>query len=227
MIDVITEDTSARALEENPSIMDDFNSGYMAGYNKDYVFTEFPSLAFCHSYFIAKEEQKEGAYISLETLAQHAHLVITLTLIQKQRGIDTDIIGKDMFEELSNLKKGVNLFQAGVATWIRECFSEEISQDKTERNDRFIEESLELAQSLGYTKERAHALVDYVFDREKGDPEQEVGGVMVTLAALCDTNGLDMADAGNKELERINQPDIIQKIREKQENKPTGSALPQ
>ena len=118
-------------------------------------------------------------------------------------------------------------FQDHVAAWMLECFTPEIAADKLERNDRFIEEALELVQSLNYTAERAHALVDYVFSREVGEPAQELGGVMITLAALCNPNGLNISSAAYQELARITQPDVIAKIRAKQASKPTGSALPQ
>ena len=117
-------------------------------------------------------------------------------------------------------------FQRRVSDWMGQCFTPEIKADKLERNDRFIEEALELVQSLNYSADRAHALVDYVFNRDVGEPSQEVGGVMVTLAALCGPNDLDMMQAGETELARICQPDVIKKIRRKQASKPVGSALP-
>ncbi|WP_210210546.1 hypothetical protein [Brucella anthropi] len=115
-------------------------------------------------------------------------------------------------------------FQNRVKPWMLACFGEEISNDKLERCDRFIEEALELVQSIGYSPDRARALVDYVFNREIGEPHQEVGGVMVTLAALCLASDLDMAKAGEDELARIWTK--VEKIRAKQAAKPTGSALP-
>jgi NTP pyrophosphatase (non-canonical NTP hydrolase) len=117
-------------------------------------------------------------------------------------------------------------FQARVQRWMLACFNPQIAADELERNDRFVEEALELVQAKGYSAERAHALVDYVFGRPVGEPAQEVGGVMVTLAALCSTAGLDMHEAGERELTRIEQPEIMEKIRRKQAAKPTGSALP-
>jgi hypothetical protein len=116
-------------------------------------------------------------------------------------------------------------FQARVDGWLLRCFGEEIARDKAERNHRFLEEALELAQSIDCTKSEAHQLVDYVFDRPAGEPAQECGGVMVTLAALCLANGLDMKEAGEKELARVWGK--IDKIREKQANKPKHSPLPQ
>ena len=118
-------------------------------------------------------------------------------------------------------------FQQRVQPWLLECFGAEIAADRMERNHRFLEESLELVQSLGCTASEAHQLVDYVFGRPVGDPPQEVGGVMVTLAALCLASGLDMHDAGEVELVRISVPEIVAKIRAKQAAKPKHSPLPQ
>lgn len=117
-------------------------------------------------------------------------------------------------------------FQNRVAPWMQECFGPEISADRTERNHRFLEEALELVQSLGCTSDEAHQLVDYVFGREVGEPFQEVGGVRVTLAALCLANNLDQDDCAELELARITQPQTVKKIREKQKRKPSMSPLP-
>jgi hypothetical protein len=120
-------------------------------------------------------------------------------------------------------------FQNRVGLWVEECFGKEIAQDKVERNHRFLEEALELVQSLGLTAEEAHLLVHYVYNRPPGVPTQELGGVMVTLAALCYSyNGaLEMTEDGQAELDRINQPHIKEKIRIKQQNKPKHSPLPE
>jgi hypothetical protein len=117
-------------------------------------------------------------------------------------------------------------FQSRVQPWMLACFGAEIAADKMERNHRFFEESTETVQANGMTRSEAHQLVDYVYDRPVGELHQEVGGVMVTLAALCLANGLDMHAAGDVELERINVPETIAKIRAKQAAKPKYSPLP-
>ncbi|WP_244128533.1 hypothetical protein [Burkholderia gladioli] len=118
-------------------------------------------------------------------------------------------------------------FQARVQPWMLECFGPTIAADTIERNHRFLEEALELVQSLGCTASEAHQLVDYTFGRPIGEPAQEVGGVMVTLAALCLASGLDMHQAAETELARISEPAMVLKIRAKQAAKPKHSPLPQ
>lgn len=117
-------------------------------------------------------------------------------------------------------------FQQRVRPWLIACFGKEVAENVPERNFRFIEEALELVQSLGCTKEEVLELVDYVYSRPVGEPYQEVGGTMVTLAALCLATGLNMTQNGETELARINTPKIIEKIRRKQATKPKHSPLP-
>ena len=112
-----------------------------------------------------------------------------------------------------------------VADWMLACFGSEITADKTERNHRFLEEALELVQSTGCTQSEAHQLVDYVYGREVGEITQEVGGVMVTLAALCSANEVKMQACGEVELARVWEN--IEKIRKKNAAKPNHSPLPQ
>ena len=117
-------------------------------------------------------------------------------------------------------------FQARVEPWLFECFGEMIAGDKEERNHRFLEEALELVQACDCTAEEAHKLVDYVFSRPVGEKSQEVGGVHVTLAALCLAQGIDGQAAAEAELSRITQPEMVERIREKQKRKPSMSPLP-
>lgn len=115
-------------------------------------------------------------------------------------------------------------YQARVHDWMMACFNDEIAFSVQERNHRFLEEALELVQSQGCTKHEALQLVDYVYGRDVGDPPQEVGGVIVCLAALCTASGIDMAAAGETELARIWTK--VEKIRAKHAAKPQFSPLP-
>ena len=118
----------------------------------------------------------------------------------------------------------IRLFQTRVADWMKAAFSPEACMDKVERNHRFLEEALELVQSLGCTASEAHQLVDYVYGRPQGEVNQEAGGVMVTLAALCEVSAIDLEFASRKEGRRIWEK--IDQIRAKQAAKPKHSPLP-
>lgn len=113
----------------------------------------------------------------------------------------------------------MKIFQNRVRRWLFECLGEEVAKNSIERNYRFLEEALELVQSCGCEKEDALKLVDYVFSRKKGDPWQEVGGVMVTLAALCNVHDIAMEGCGIAEMLRVEQPEIMEIIRKKQVSK--------
>ncbi len=115
-------------------------------------------------------------------------------------------------------------FQSRVRPWLLACFGEAVAADRAERNHRFLEEALELVQALGCTRDDVAQLVNYVYGRPVGEPSQEVGGVMVTLAALCLANDLDLHAAAETELGRV--WGAIEKIRAKQATKPHGSPIP-
>lgn len=115
-------------------------------------------------------------------------------------------------------------YQSRVQPWLQECFGPTIAADRVERHHRFLEEALELVQATGCTGSEAHQLVDYVYGRSQGEVYQEVGGVMVTLAALCLAHGLDMHAAGETELARMWTK--VEQIRARQASKPKYGPLP-
>lgn len=115
-------------------------------------------------------------------------------------------------------------FQERVHAWMLECFNDEIAYSVQERNHRFLEEALELVQAQGCTKEEALQLVDYVYSRDAGEVRQEVGGVLVCLAALCTASNVNMQLAGELELARVWT--MVDKIRAKHAAKPKFSPLP-
>lgn len=134
-------------------------------------------------------------------------------------GVEDALIREaDLLAELAS-------FQSRVAQWLCACFAPHAALDRAERTHRFLEEALELAQANGCSRDDALALVTYVYDRPVGRPEDEVGGVMVTLAGLCAASDIDMGESGERELER--NWDRIDAIRLKQQLKPHGSPLPQ
>lgn len=109
-------------------------------------------------------------------------------------------------------------FQDECMLWAEKTFGETINNDVNERNQRFLEESLELVQSTGMTVDQAHVMVDYVFNRPVGETFQEIGGTIITLALLCSVKGYDISYAGAMEIHRC--WDNMEKIKAKQAQKP-------
>jgi hypothetical protein len=168
---------------------------------------------------------------SHQEAAAEAHRLVrkpdtTATVYDVIKDDEADFVRIDLTEATAtpSPESHVEPFQARVQPWMMACFGAMISGDREERNHRFLEEALELVQSTGCTAQEAHQLVDYVYGRAVGEPHQEVGGVMVTLAALCLANDLDMHDAAETELVRIWTK--VEQIRAKQAAKPKHSPLP-
>ena len=110
-------------------------------------------------------------------------------------------------------------FQRRVTNWLRTTFEGWPWSFTSERSKRFLEEALELVQAAGLERDVAHRLVDYVYDRKVGHVGQEIGGVMVTLVALADVLGVDAGRMGLEELDRIERPEVRERVRERQTEK--------
>lgn len=112
-------------------------------------------------------------------------------------------------------------FQQRVAVWCNMVFGSKVANDRVIRNYRFIEEALELVQSLGMSKQEVLDQVHYVFGRNIGEPDNEIGGVMITLAQLATVNNLDIDTCRVKEFVRIIDPEVVEHIKEKEAQKIT------
>jgi hypothetical protein len=121
----------------------------------------------------------------------------------------------------------LNEFQAHVQKWLYLVFKDQEGRTSYQvRVFRFYEEATELAQATDLTREEAHRMVDWVYDRKKGEVVRELGGTMTTLAALTTASGFTLNHVAVTELERVNDPDVILRVRVRQLTKnelfPTG-----
>lgn len=173
--------------------------------------TEFTSADRCDAY---GQPSPTGEFVMISYATNHGMDGLFLPVAQAR------LLAREIYE----VADGVT-FQDRVQDWMQACFGEAISADRIERNHRFLEEALELVQACGATRDDVLQLVDYVFARAKGEIAQEVGGVMVTLAALCETHAISMTGVAEKELRRVWTK--IEQIRAKQASKPHGSPLPE
>jgi len=107
----------------------------------------------------------------------------------------------------------MNYLQGRVNTRVKEVLGLESLLSKPERIMRFIEEAAELAQAVDLPKDKLINLVEYVYNRPKGETEQEFAGSMFTLMALATGFGFDAVQVLEKEIDRVSTPEIIERIR--------------
>lgn len=102
--------------------------------------------------------------------------------------------------------------------WGMATFGPNVMGDKREQVIRFLEEAMELAQSLGLDVEDTLRIAQFVFQRKPGKPRKEIGDVAIMLSYLSRLEGTTIEDAHRQQLsEVIGRSNII---REKRKNKP-------
>lgn len=106
--------------------------------------------------------------------------------------------------------------QEEVWEWFKRCFGPDVilQLNSKVRNSRFFEEATELIQACGMSRKDAHYMVDYIFDKQKGEPNQEVGKVTIALMALCIGRGIDWLEETRSAIKRANKD--ISKIRDRE-----------
>jgi hypothetical protein len=92
--------------------------------------------------------------------------------------------------------------QATVKDWITRVFGARTLNLRF-RAERVLEEALELAQACGYPKAKIAGLVDKVYANPPGEIGQEVGGVGISVLALCDTAGISADHCESAEIDRV------------------------
>lgn len=116
-------------------------------------------------------------------------------------------------------------FQAECQRWLDEVVHDDPT-DLAERRARFLEEALELVQSLDMSLVEVIQVAAYVFGRPAGEPPQEYGGMLTTAMVLAQYTGHDLMLCGQAELERCWDPAVIEKIRGKRSRRHGRGPLP-
>lgn len=98
--------------------------------------------------------------------------------------------------------------------------------DVAERLARYAEETNEVLQAFGMSREDMHRLVDYTCDRPAGEPAKEIGAALLTLTSLCVVAGYDVMECGEADLEKLQRPETISRIRAKRYTRHGRGPLP-
>jgi hypothetical protein len=111
----------------------------------------------------------------------------------------------DQIEDLLTVR---DARQKEVGSWCTDAFGAD-QRSVPLRGMRLLEEAIEAYQSAtiglpsDQMRNKAHALVDYVFDRLSGNLAQECGGVGVTLLALCEAADISADAEEQREINRV------------------------
>lgn len=92
--------------------------------------------------------------------------------------------------------------QEQVRDWVVRCWGDG-AVSVVERVERFFEEAAELTQAEGISRDRLTEIIRHVYDKEPGQPPQEVGGIGTTLLAYCAAKGISADECERRELSRI------------------------
>ncbi len=114
-------------------------------------------------------------------------------------------------------------FQKRVKHWMEKAFGPWAWKNRQEREDRLFEEVVELMQARSVPKWRLLGMINRVYRRPPGEVRGELGAVMVGLAALAETQTLEVTECAESELLRIEQD--MDKIVARQAGKPRDDEL--
>ncbi len=87
--------------------------------------------------------------------------------------------------------------------WATRSFGPDHVYNFSVRALRCAEEAVELAQAYKVPKEKMLELVEIVYSRPSGNPEQELGGVLLTATVLAAAHGHDPDAFFEEELRRV------------------------
>lgn len=157
------------------------------------------------------ELRQRRSWVIGELMLEHPDMTREAALA-RYRGIPDGAV----LEALERLQEAS--FQAECVRWAIHTFGDGVVRDTGLRALRFMEEAAELTQATGLSRLDAHRMVDYAYNRQPGQPAQEVGGVMVTLAVLCGVWAIDLDEAADAEIKRCWTK--VDAIRARQAEKP-------
>ncbi|WP_259667247.1 hypothetical protein [Rhizobium lentis] len=170
------------------------------------------------------ERMKESGFLEIE--------IRTECLVRCDEGYEDEVINAGWHYWNAALAvaaappaEGGRDYQARVAKAHHALFHDDPT-DVEERLARFFEEAVETCQALGMNFADAHKLVNYTYDRPVGEPAKEIGAAMLTLASLCVVAGYDLMECAEADLEKLQRPETIARIRAKRTTRHGRGPLP-
>lgn len=107
------------------------------------------------------------------------------------------------------------IWQGQIRNWMFNMVKAPDQWDPVNRGQRILEEVAEACQcpEIGLSEQQCHDIITYVYNRPTGVYHQEIGGIIVTLLALCDATKEDLYQCMVDEIARIREPEMVEKVR--------------
>jgi hypothetical protein len=97
----------------------------------------------------------------------------------------------------------LSTFQCRTKDWSAWYFGDKSIASMNDLNSCFLESALRLVKAHSCTREDISAMIDYVYSQPADKVNDCIGGVMVTLACLCNASDISMHDNGEVELSKL------------------------
>jgi hypothetical protein len=114
---------------------------------------------------------------------------------------------------------GLSALMDRIQDWAIRALGDDVALDPKERAKRVLEEALELAQAEGVSYDEAKDLNIYVYSRSVGEPTQELAGLGLCVLAYARAKDYAFLGLVIKELDRIDTPEMIKRVRFKHDIK--------
>ena len=110
--------------------------------------------------------------------------------------------------------------------WAQRAFGVRDVETPAIRALRMVEEAIELCQALDVPKDKVALTVETVYSRPVGQVEQEIGGVLLTMAVLTEVLGKNSDELLERELRRVLRKAPEHFARRKEEKIALGLDMP-
>jgi hypothetical protein len=164
--------------------------------------------------WVDEGETLKGGLLEIGAALSHGVPVVVIGEVPQLR----TAVFHDLVFEVNDFEEGFRLcdgflkqtapaqtltIQQLIGDWVLRCFGELSFKNGSERSRRVLEEAIELAQACDLPLEKVIELAHYVYGRPVGEVPQELAGLSMTLLALAESYGLDLAQIQKAEIERV------------------------
>jgi NTP pyrophosphatase (non-canonical NTP hydrolase) len=113
---------------------------------------------------------------------------------KRELALQLDQLQHERPEPINTLEVSVPRFAQEMGRWCKDTFGSAIFLNPLERAARLVEEAVEVAQAVGLDKTYIYNIFTMVYNKDRGELKQGLGGVIVCWAVMCDALGINPSE---------------------------------